>query len=41
MLNYYITLFFFTIFALSNEFEDAFSNKNNLNSSAVIEFNNL
>ena len=41
MLNYYITLLFFTIFASTNEIEDAFFNKNILNSSAVIELNNL
>jgi hypothetical protein len=32
---------FFIIFAASNEFEDAFSNKNNHNSSTVIELSNL
>ena len=40
MLINYITLFFFIIFASSNDIEDAFSNKNILNSSAVIELNN-
>ena len=33
-------IYFFIIFASSNDIEYAFSNKNILNSSAVIELNN-
>ena len=33
-------IYFFIIFASSNDIEDAFSNKNILNSSAVIELDN-